>query len=663
MRLSFVQPHLSISSFPTVDLPPFTLVTGVNGAGKTHLLQAILQGNVRTDVTQDIQRDIRFFDWNSLVPHDTGAFTINELYAQRDLILQLVQQQREQYRQHIQNWISKYSSGAEEKGDIWKLLRLNTADFHQLVSDSNEREVARQEIQNLAQNALQTIKQNFQNNRNNPENRSIIEKLDALHSDFVGGLLTLKLSDFEGAHFDWGQNNMFEQSFARLFISYHELKKQNALRQLDERRGLSPTPSSLSDGEFVNQYGEPPWVFVNRTLAEARLDFEISFPVEYTITEFTPQLRKISTGIDMQFESLSSGERILMSFAFCLYYSQDDRQVVQRPKLLLFDEIDATLHPSMSRQLIETIQRSLIAEQGIKVMFCTHSPSTVAVAPEESVYVMYPGEPGLHKVNKRQAIATLSYEVPTLSIDFSGRRQVFVESTYDAERYEKLYRYLSPRIASERSLTFIAAGHRNKQREDDGGCDSVKRIVGALVESGNESIFGLIDWDTTNDDEEHLVVLAKNRRYAIENCLLDPLLVGALLVRTDHAWAHKQGVTPDISYSDIGSLTGEERQKMIDAIERRVLGLDSNIAFGNRITTEYMDSTSAQVSEAYLNMRGHDLEERVKESFPILKRYHNQGDLLMAIIDPVIYDQNGFVPVEILQAFEKILDWTLDVPL
>ena len=659
MQLSFENPYLSISSFPTVDLPPFTLVTGVNGAGKTHLLGAILQGNVKTDITQDIQKDIRFFDWNSLAPHDTGIFTVTQLYEQRDQILEQVQQYREQYHQNVQNWISKYNPRTQEKVAIWELLRLNEADLHQLISDPSERETARQEIQNLSQNVLQTITQNFRNNRNNPKNQSIIEKLSAIHRDFVGGLLALELSDFEGTHFDWGQSDMFQQSFAQLFTSYHELKKQNALRQLDEQRGIAPRPASLSDEEFVNRYGKPPWVFVNRTLADAGLDFEISFPVEYTITGFTPQLRKRSSGIDMQFSSLSSGERILMSFAFCLYYSQDDRQVVQRPKLLLFDEIDATLHPSMSRQLIETIQRSLVAEQGIKVMLCTHSPSTVAVAPEESVYVMHPGKPGLHKVNKRQAIATLSYEVPTLSIDFSGRRQVFVESTYDAERYEKLYRYLSPHIASERSLAFIAAGHRNKQREDDGGCDSVKRIVGALVESGNESIFGLIDWDTTNDDEEHLVVLAKNKRYAIENCLLDPLLVAALIIRTDHTWAREQGIS-DIAYFDFRSLAEEKRQELVDSIERKVFGLGSNIPFGNRITTRYVDGTSAQVSEDYLTMRGHDLEERVKGSFPILKRYHNQGDLLMAIIDPVIYELNGLAPVEILQAFEKILDWAPD---
>ena len=56
-------------------------------------------------------------------------------------------------------------------------------------------------------------------------------------------------------------------------------------------------------------------------------------------------------------------------------------------------------------------------------------------------------------------------------------------------------------------------------------------------------------------------------------------------------------------------------------------------------------------------MQGHELEERVKQGLPILRRYHNQGQLLMELIDPVIFDLSLLAPVDIIQAFQKILEF------
>ena len=652
MNLSFTSPHLSIQSLPAVDVPSFTLITGVNGAGKTHLLQAIAAGHVRADVAPNRQNDIRIFDWTTLVPNDTGEFQAAAVYKERDQILQWGREQRQAQRQAIQEWASNHNLIGKGRGATSSLLRLSREELGQLIDNPDEAETAWQKMQEIAAPAINQMKSR---GRGNPQ---MIAKLDELHKRFGSGLLSLEVRDFEDAPFGWGQIDVFQQSFAQLFMSYFELKKQNLLRRMDESQGRSPSVPSMSDKEFVQQYGEEPWDFVNRILAEARLDFEIDHPIEYSTTKFTPQLRKTTSGVELQFNELSSGERILMSFAFCLYYSLDTRQVLQRPKLLLLDEIDAPLHPSMSRQLVDTIQKSLVDEQGVNVILATHLPSTVAVAPEEAVYVMRPDEPGLHKVGKRQAIAVLTSEIPTLSIDFSGRRQVFVESQYDAERYEKLYRFLSPLLASERSLAFVAVGQKRMEGEQGGGGDNIRRIVGELVKSGNDSVFGLVDWDSTNEGKDRIIVLAEGKRYAIENCLLDPLLVGALAVRTNRKWAQKIGLlAPDKGYTDFRSLADEECQEIIDAVERRVLGLADGAAFGERRAVRYVGGNVAQVSASYLTMQGHELEERVKQGLPILKKYHKQGQLLMELIDPVIFELTYLVPEDIIQAFQKILEF------
>lgn len=87
MKLTFVKPYKSIISFPEIELEDFVILTGVNGAGKTHLVEAIENGSVQIDnITVNNQtRPIRLFNWTNLVPNDTGAFApyqiTQEIYA------------------------------------------------------------------------------------------------------------------------------------------------------------------------------------------------------------------------------------------------------------------------------------------------------------------------------------------------------------------------------------------------------------------------------------------------------------------------------------------------------------------------------------------------------------------------------------------------------
>jgi predicted ATPase len=57
MRLTHVSRFKSILDLPPTELPSFTLITGVNGAGKTHLLQAIQAGSVHVDIAPEHLRD------------------------------------------------------------------------------------------------------------------------------------------------------------------------------------------------------------------------------------------------------------------------------------------------------------------------------------------------------------------------------------------------------------------------------------------------------------------------------------------------------------------------------------------------------------------------------------------------------------------------------
>ncbi|MEC5290589.1 AAA family ATPase [Aurantimonas sp. C2-6-R+9] len=53
MKIEGLREFLSIKPFEPIDLPPLTILVGPNGSGKTHLLQAIEQGAVSSDLFLD----------------------------------------------------------------------------------------------------------------------------------------------------------------------------------------------------------------------------------------------------------------------------------------------------------------------------------------------------------------------------------------------------------------------------------------------------------------------------------------------------------------------------------------------------------------------------------------------------------------------------------
>ena len=50
MQLEFRKQHLSIAAFPAVELPQLAIIVGLNGSGKSHLLQAIASGAIANSI-------------------------------------------------------------------------------------------------------------------------------------------------------------------------------------------------------------------------------------------------------------------------------------------------------------------------------------------------------------------------------------------------------------------------------------------------------------------------------------------------------------------------------------------------------------------------------------------------------------------------------------
>lgn len=82
-----------------------------------------------------------------------------------------------------------------------------------------------------------------------------------------------------------------------------------------------------------------------------------------------------------QINDLSDGEKAILKLVILTY----DRKEDNATKILLLDEYDATLNPSSIKDFYVTLQEYYL-DKGIIVLLSTHSPITIAMAPENSKY-------------------------------------------------------------------------------------------------------------------------------------------------------------------------------------------------------------------------------------------------------------------------------------
>lgn len=645
MRIIFSSPYKSITSFPPVELPDLVVLTGVNGAGKSHFLQALEGGFLRIEEVphNPHARIIRRFDWSNMVPNDSGSFAGFQ-----------AKQERSQMWSQFSSFSTQQSSQIRQIGGQYPVLskfsvkQLTLLTPEKLQSEGFSEEEANlihQNIQNVANNVDQTITQQFI--QQDPANRSRL--LAGILASTPLRLAALEEEDFyDNFPLTWQPVDMFQQSFARLFAEYQENYTRNKFKKFLNSEGENHR--FLSEEEFVARYGIAPWVFVNDILEAANLNFRINAPDRFDDRPYEPNLVDQTTGIRVKFNDLSSGEKILMSFALCLYYAKDNRQIVEYPQVLLFDEIDAPLHPSMTQSLLRTIETVLIGQHKIKVILTTHSPSTVALAPEESLYVMRKGELSrLAKTSKDSALSILMEGVPALSMNYENRRQVFTESHYDAEFYEGIYEKLKSRLKPEISLTFIAAGGAK-----NGGCAHVRDVVTKLHDAGNKTVFGLIDWDAKNISTDKVKVLGEGFRYSIENYLLDPILLAALLFRERFVSRDDLKLTEEQTHLDFAGFDNGKLQGIADFVVSKVQQNLPNETAGDSVECRYVGGNSIQIPRWYITMQGHDLEGLLKAIFGELNRFHREGDLKRAIIEKVLDDLRSLIPDCFLRAFSSI---------
>ena len=317
-----------------------------------------------------------------------------------------------------------------------------------------------------------------------------------------------------------------------------------------------------AEGKDTNQIkseiGEKPWTVLRDILRQAKLPFEINDPSTNGIKDsFKLTLTHTILNKEVPFSDLSSGEKVLISTMFYLYNSQEKNVF---PKFLLLDEPDAHLHPSMCQQFLNVVKNVLVDKFGVRVIMTTHSPSTIMLSPEESIFEMSRTDPRIKKSSsKNQAVSLLTAGLVYVG---DGSKYFLVEDEDDVKFYTHIYNVLKvdKHISADIPLIFISASTKDRS----GGKSVVENWVGKLQNSGlNNIIQGLIDKDDGNLPADGVFVI---NRYSIENYLVDPItLFAALMGREENP------VVPGINlnYGDenkINQLPQKDLQNIADTI-------------------------------------------------------------------------------------------------
>lgn len=583
-KLKVLEEYNSLHSGVTWEnIQAFSVLVGLNGVGKSHLLNWLYDRLInvvnerlmlqrfdkhensltfqrfdkhensftfqRDDVqlprncARLIQHDLKFRyfvnsqngDIENIILYDKMPFNNNPLIEQ--IIFQI-----------IENLTNKNLLwGIREFDNLW-------VDFKSQTLSEKDKDKLLETVKNILSRLTENTKKAIINKINSLEN-SISVNDKGFCSDknqigiikknilpYIENYLPLILNDSSGSSEKILLDNWFK--------AYSSRKKSAILRafQMDDRKKLS-----IIEIEKIieSEIGTAPWDELNEKFSQYRKEYNFKHLVkipdiseENINCQFEIIDQSGNHSDPIKFEELSSGEKMIIQI-FLLMHNRDifgyDYQ------FLLLDEPDAHFHPSLAKLFIETIQEQLVQKMNIQVIMTTHHPTTIALAPSDSVFEMHRSEDGkMHidpVVNTAAAIETLTDN--QLIVTPKDHRLVFVEDKDDADFYQKMFqKAVEMGLCEDRVYLFFtsAAISSTSKAKGNGGCTAVKEFVKRLrtneqYKAKNDTqrlsvykkrsvqghfIFGLIDKDDKNISEDGVFTMHR-REY--ENFAYDLFII------------------------------------------------------------------------------------------------------------------------------------------
>ena len=419
--------------FEWKNIPPFAVITGVNGVGKTQLLEVIKGRSDRADNrgrTIHIVREISS-------PSGPESLIFSENTTQRGLslngLIEYVQNvdQRQLTIRNLDNDIQNYQNNINS----WRQQCAQTAD-----------KVTRLQLENNIRSHEDQIR-NLQNQKLNVNIYAYDEELRRISIKLGKKVEELSEDEIRQNAIDNFESLTTVDELTR-FLSNENQRYMKRVTYLTE------THKTAEAELLVSQ--ERPYQTINRIFRQYGFDyFDMlnPFPID---GKLNGEIRFKGKGDEIvDYNSLSRGEQAIVQFVIWSY-GQDFRG--NRLNTMVLDEPDAHLHPSMCKMMVEIFSemsaKKEIGGGGIRIIITTHSPSTVAFTPEGSLFVMQreaDNKRVIRQTTSENAVDILSDGIFTFSRAMSNFTQlssstkhnlVFVEGKTDVKHFEKAIQVL-----------------------------------------------------------------------------------------------------------------------------------------------------------------------------------------------------------------------------
>lgn len=489
--------------------------------------------------------------------------------------------------------------------------------------------------------------------------QSMYQNIEAAHSYINDPHQTSRLKRVEKVvkGRDWreitnhGQSQLDDDEFLSLLVDL-DVGQHLALIFMDYRLRSADEADRLRSGLPARgkPLGPAPWDVVNDALVVAGFPYEVVDPRDVGITDhYEFRVRDKTSKAEIRPVDLSSGEQVLLQLVLWLFSSSKGDLF---PRLLLLDEPDAHLHPSMTVQFLDVISEVLVKKHGVRVIMTTHSPSTVALAPENSLFHMERGGSEVLAVSDKQAlISVLTAGLITVS---AASRFCFVEDEDDVLFYNAILEILTdtgpsrdPRaIKPVPTLVFLAASIGRGASKQSGGNTVVAKWVQKLDAPPLDTTFyGVIDRDSgAASPSARIKVIG---RYSFENYLLDPLNIFGLLLENGSAPAVKGVVISGGDEHLLRKQSAAKLQRIADVITSKIELDHPSLAGSAKVMVSYTTGQKINLPTWAIDHRGHDL-------LPMYQKSWGGFQLVNPVRLLKVVRRVRLIPVELAQVFADL---------
>ena len=519
MRIELTNPYLSIKQMNAVSLPNFSVLIGRNGVGKTQILNGLSTGNLSVPGIE--KSEIQKFDINSFQIGDSGSaswdnahfalVTADQYFSKSDgpSPFELANQVFKRFTKELvkEDKIDR----SNQKEHQFREQLYSIPDFSGL-ENMNKENPAFHYFREINQNVLKKLNNKIEirgssnyASKNSFRNNPAILLIMAMK---INGKLPHELTQEDILRAANYEGELVENKINQLFVRYKFEQYVWAHTQSEKTRKSVETLM-----EEYRKAMRPPWEVLRTTLNQLResssepslFNFQFSDPEHdrlefsnYQQYTFQTKFTNRSTGDSYSVQHLSSGEKILL----CLTLATFNKSIGRRqPRLVLLDEIDALLHPSMISALITGL-KSLFVNNGTRVIMATHSVTTVSMLDEGEIFgVSRIGNAvNVQPVSRSETVSQLSEGLATID---TGLKIIAAETlapiTILTEGYNTLH------LKKWANLFFPGKIHVLEGLEDGKSNDNQLLQYGRIISRMNTNTQFLLVWDCDAEDKAKIL--------------------------------------------------------------------------------------------------------------------------------------------------------------